>query len=162
MTDHPKHDGCRHDAVSKPSRKAIAQAVATARGRSAQQGLRWTAQRQRALELLLDAGRPVKAYDLVPLFKAGAVTAPPTIYRALEILVELGVAHRIPSLNAYTVCHASDEHHAASFLICDCCGGVEEIVPPTDAILAAIQDQSAFTTTSVTVEARGRCVSCQH
>jgi Fur family transcriptional regulator, zinc uptake regulator len=161
MPDHAKAETCHHHAAAKPTRKALAAAIASAKDRSHEQGVRWTAQRERALELLLDAGGPVKAYDLVPVFKSGATTAPPTIYRALETLVELGVAHRIPSLNAYTACHVDGEEHAASFLICDCCGGVEEMIPPTDAILAAIKAQSGFKTTSITVEARGRCARCQ-
>jgi len=161
MPELTKGHACNHHAPRKPTRKALAAAITAAKGRCQKQGVRWTPQRERALELLLDAGGPVKAYDLVPVFKAGVSTAPPTIYRALETLVELGVAHRIPSLNAYTACHIEDDEHAASFLICDCCGGVEEVRPPTEAVLAAVALQSDFKVSSITVEARGRCSRCQ-
>jgi len=161
MSDLVKNHACEHGASRKPSRKALAAAISAAKGRSTKRGIRWTPQRERALELLVDAGGPVKAYDLVPLFKVGVSTAPPTIYRALETLVELGVAHRIPSLNAYTACHIEDEGHSASFLICDCCGGIQEIRPPTAALLAAIGDQSDFQVGAITVEAQGICSRCQ-
>lgn len=159
--DRAKTEPCSHRAAHKPSPRVLAAAIAVAERRCLQHGIRWTPQRERALELLIEAGGPVKAYDLIPLFKAGTSTAPPTIYRALDTLVDLGLAHRIASLNAYTACHFNGEGHAASFLICDCCGGVEEIVPPTDHLLAAIKEQSAFKAAAITVEASGRCARCQ-
>ena len=161
MSDAAKFDACHHHRAPKLSRKALATAIAQAKDRSYRRGVRWTALRQRALELLLEAGGPVKAYDLVPLLKAGASAAPPTIYRALDTLVDLGVAHRIASLNAYTACHVGREDHSASFLICDCCGGVEEMASPTDEIGSAIKAQSQFRTVSIMVEAHGTCGRCQ-
>ena len=79
---------------------------------------RLTEPRRRALEMLLRAGQPVKAYDLLPKFHAGGRAAkPPTVYRALEFLERHGLAHRIESLNAYVACRRVGETHAAAFLI---------------------------------------------
>lgn len=160
MSEHGSTEACSHRPAPKPSRKVLANTIALAKSRCGPHGVRWTAQRERALELLIGAGGPVKAYDLVPTFKAGASTAPATIYRALETLVELGVAHRIPSLNAFTACYASEESHSASFLICDCCGGVEEVALPTADLLTAIK-ASGFTASALTIEAAGRCARCK-
>jgi Fur family zinc uptake transcriptional regulator len=64
-------------------------------------GLNLTPIRANALRLIADAGRPVKAYDLLDRMKAtheGA--APPTVYRALDFLLEHGFIHKLSSINA--------------------------------------------------------------
>ncbi len=84
---------------------------------------RLTAPRRRVLELLLQAGQPVKAYDLIASFAVeGPPAKPPTVYRALDFLEKQGFAHRIESLNSYVACRKEADGHAAAFLICDCCG----------------------------------------
>jgi Fur family zinc uptake transcriptional regulator len=56
------------------------------------------------------------------------ITAPPTVYRALNRLVDEGLAHRVESLNAYVACaHSQHGEGAAIFSICQECGAVEEI-----------------------------------
>jgi len=152
---------CAHPAGEKPSRAAIHTALAAASARCQASNQRWTPQRERALELLLEAGGPVKAYDLLAQFKEGGQTAPPTVYRALDTLVSLGLAHRIASLNAYTACHLTAEGHSPSFLICDCCGAAEEFDTPTGEVLAAIRAHSAFQPAHIAVEAHGRCATCR-
>lgn len=158
---HVKADPCEHRHAARLSAKALAAALQKGRERCEAAGLRWTSLRERALELLLAADAPVKAYDLIANFKTDAATAPPTVYRALDALVDLKLAHRIPSINSYVACHREDDGHVASFLICDCCGAVEEVETPTDQLLAAISDQSDFRTSSLTLEAHGRCRACQ-
>jgi len=152
---------CAHHGSAKPAKAVIRAAMAAARERCLAANQRWTEQRQRAFELLLEAGGPIKAYDILAQFKAGAHTAPPTVYRALDTLVSLGLAHRIASLNAYTACRVDAEGHSASFLICDCCGAAEEIATPTGGVLEAIRAQSDFDPAHITVEAHGRCKACQ-
>jgi Fur family transcriptional regulator, zinc uptake regulator len=152
---------CDHHAQHRPSQATIRNAVELGRARCLAASQRWTAQRQRTFELLLEAGGPIKAYDLIAQFKTGAQTAPPTVYRALEALVGLGLVHRIASLNAYTACHLDAEGHSASFLICDCCGAAEEIAAPTGDVLDAIRTQSGFEPAHITIEAHGRCQHCQ-
>jgi Fur family zinc uptake transcriptional regulator len=152
---------CAHHGSAKPNKAEIKAAMAMARDRCVAANQRWTAQRQRAFELLLEAGGPIKAYDILAQFKAGAHTAPPTVYRALDTLVSLGLAHRIASLNAYTACSVDAQGHSASFLICDCCGAAEEIATPAGGVLEAIRVQSDFSPSRITIEAHGRCKACQ-
>jgi Fur family zinc uptake transcriptional regulator len=154
-------DICHHGHGPKPTKAALAATMKDARRRCEGAGLRWTAQRERTLEMLFLAGGPVKAYDLIGDFKVGASTAPPTVYRALDALVLLGLAHRIPSINSYVACHRDADGHVASFLICECCGAVEEVSTPTDAVLVSIANQSAFKAASLTIEAHGHCTRCQ-
>jgi Fur family zinc uptake transcriptional regulator len=136
-------------------------AVERAKAQCADAGVRWTPARERALELLLQAGVPVKAYDLIDGFKADGATTPPTVYRSLDALVDAGLAHRIPSLNAFVACRHPHTPHAASFLICDLCRSVEEVTAPREAILAAFRESSFFRPSGLVVEIYGRCERCQ-
>ncbi|RFF26323.1 MULTISPECIES: Fur family transcriptional regulator [unclassified Wenzhouxiangella] len=96
--------------------------------RCRQRGLRLTPTRRRVLELVLSAEGPVKAYDLLDQLKAEQPNAaPPTIYRALEFLLENHFIHRLESLNAFVSCFHPAESHQGQFLICDECQTVTEI-----------------------------------
>lgn len=151
---------CEHENHGKPDRSAVEAGLEAGKARCLAANQRWTPQRERALELLLEAGGPVKAYDLLAQFKTGGQTAPPTVYRALDALAALGLVHRIASLNAYTACHVGHGDHAASFLICDCCGAAEEFAAPTAAVFEAIRAGTRFNPDYVAVEAHGRCQAC--
>ena len=57
-------------------------------------GARLTDLRRQVLGLILDAGGPAGAYDLLDRLRATRVgAAPPTVYRALEFLLENGLIH---------------------------------------------------------------------
>ncbi len=125
-------------------------------------GQKLTAPRRRVLELLLEAGQPVKAYDLIAAFGTdGEPAKPPTVYRALEFLSKQGFAHRIESLNAYIACGGAADGHAAAFLICDCCGRTREIVPVGADEIARLAGTQGFTLKTLTVEAHGLCNDCE-
>jgi Fur family zinc uptake transcriptional regulator len=126
-------------------------------------GESFTPLRRRVLELLLDQHGPAKAYDLLPLLDSDKGTAkPPTIYRALEFLVRVGLAHRIESLNAFVACDVGACARSTIFLICEKCGAAEEfdaghaLVDLTD---AAKRDGFAISRTMI--EASGVCSACQ-
>ena len=154
---------CAHTHAAEPGLhgKGLDAALAAADRRCAEIGERLTTARRRALELLLSAGQPVKAYDLMAGFGAEGETAkPPTVYRALEFLARTGLAHRIESLNAYMACRLGDSQHAAGFLICDCCGATREIEPLAASEVREAANASGYVLTSVTVEAHGLCPEC--
>ena len=92
-------------------------------------GQRRPVPRRRVYELLLQGGGPVKAYDLMEVYSDVRTAKPPTVYRALEHLEQIGLVHRIASLNAYVACGADEGEHAPAFLICDCCGSAQEFEP---------------------------------
>ena len=59
-------------------------------------GVRFTPIRRRVLELIAENGGGLKAYDLLDqLSTEHAAARPPTVYRALEFLIEQGLVHRI-------------------------------------------------------------------
>ena len=152
---------CQHDAVPSLAPDALARAMADAEARSLANGQRWTEPRRRVLELLLKQGAPVKAYDLMAAYGDGEAAKPTTVYRALEFLESLHLAHRIPSLNAYVACdHVAGDHHAA-FMICDCCGGTQEFQPVLDKSALNAASKQDFTIKSVALEVRGLCHACR-
>jgi Fur family zinc uptake transcriptional regulator len=153
---------CGHDHDTQGLRdEALEQALSQAQRRCAEGDQRLTPQRRRVLELLLAAGQPVKAYDLIAGFGEGGEPAkPPTVYRALEFLQKQGFAHRIESLNAYVACRREADGHAAAFLICDCCGATREEAMPAGEI-SALGEAAGYQLVGVTVEAHGLCGDCR-
>ena len=141
--------------------EALAAALAEAERRCVAAGERLTTPRRRVLELLLEAGQPVKAYDLMAdVGPPGETAKPPTVYRALEFLARTGLAHRIESLNAYMACRVGSNAHAAGFLICDCCGAAREIQPMTPTEVQRAAEDAGYVLAGITVEAHGLCANC--
>ncbi|HEY1224283.1 MAG TPA: Fur family transcriptional regulator [Brevundimonas sp.] len=155
--------GCDHDHHDpKPTPASVDRALGRAEDRCVAEGERMTAPRRRVLELLLEAGEPVKAYDLIARFGGdGQAAKPPTVYRALEFLERKGMAHRIASISAYVACTGGDKAHAAAFLICDCCGATEEVTPPEAEGLALAAAHAGYAIERTTIEAHGRCPACR-
>ena len=79
---------CPHDRETAPPTAAqVDRALAAAAARVAAAGERLTQPRRRVLALLLAAGAPAKAYDLVANFHPDPrVAKPATVYRALQFL----------------------------------------------------------------------------
>ena len=93
-----------------------------------ERGLRLTYLRKRVLELVWEAHKPIGAYTVLDkLSEDGRKAAPPTVYRALDFLLEEGFVHRLTSLNAFVGC--SDPGHSVygQFLICSECAEVREM-----------------------------------
>jgi Fur family transcriptional regulator, zinc uptake regulator len=113
------------------------------------------------VDALRGAGRPVSAYELIEQVREHGVTAPPTVYRALQRLIDDGLAHRLESLNAFVACN--HPHHAskAVFAICDTCGAVTEF-DSASAIktLQGWAKAAEFQVRTMTLELRGKCKNC--
>ena len=100
-----------------------------------------------------------------PVPRPGA--APPTVYRALDFLLEQGLIHKLERLNAYIGCvdaghgQAHEHHHPHQFLICRTCGATVEIADHgiAHAIEAAAR-RAGFALAEATVEIEGTCANC--
>ena len=146
---------------SAPAERAVLDELSAAERRCEDASEKLTPGRRRVLQLLLEAGRPVKAYDLIAAFgEDGSAAKPPTVYRALEFLEKQGFAHRIESLNAYVACRHGDKAHVAAFLICDCCKSSREIETPGLGELSALGTAQGFALSGVTIEGHGLCAAC--
>ncbi len=128
-----------------------------------QRGLRFTALRQRVLALVWHSHKPVGAYEiLAKLGEEGRKAAPPTVYRALEFLIEAGLVHRLDSLNAFIGCTDPERSHAGQFLICRECHTVAEL---DDRDIDLLVEQKARTAGFVAehqmLEVQGLCSECR-
>ncbi|HVV32850.1 MAG TPA: transcriptional repressor [Vitreimonas sp.] len=137
-----------------------AELIAEAEQRCAEAGETLTPLRRRVLELLIDQPGPAKAYDL--LHQLSAQAKPPTIYRALDFLVRLGLAHRIESLNAFVSCGVGACARSTMFLICEKCGAAEEFDAGHALVdLSDAAKKDGFSIRRTMIEASGVCSSCQ-
>lgn len=116
----------------------------------------------RAVAVALREGRcPLGAYDLVDLLKDQGITAPTTVYRALDRLMKLGIVHRLESLNAYVLCARDAPHGPTVFAICEVCGNVDEFTDGhVSKRLSAWANAAMFIVKTTTIELRGRCRNC--
>lgn len=128
-----------------------------------ERGARLTELRRQVLQLVWRGHEPVGAYAILEaLRRSHPGAAPPTVYRALEFLIEHGLIHRIESLNAYVGCSRPERPHVSQFLICGRCGAAAELDEP--AIANAVLRRAGelgFAVERQTIEVRGFCPRCR-
>ncbi|MBO1255800.1 transcriptional repressor [Alteromonas sp. 5E99-2] len=134
-----------------------------ARAYCEQRGARFTPLREKVYALMLEKHGPVGAYELLDELKETETGAkPPTVYRALDFLLDIGFIHRLESSNAFVACHHFGCAHPVQFLICDSCGFVTEIQSEgLEETLTAQASQHGFKISKQTIEAHGLCAECQ-
>ncbi|MEQ8483209.1 MAG: Fur family transcriptional regulator [Pseudomonadales bacterium] len=148
-------------------------ATATARAEStllrhaeavcAERGVSFTPIRRDVYELLSRHDRPVGAYELLEELKTLRPRAAPiTVYRALDFLLEAGLAHKINALNAFTACRGSEQDHRGLILICSKCSSVIELEDRRveNSIKRSAADLE-FQTGDEPVEVVGTCGRCR-
>lgn len=124
-------------------------------------GGRLTPLRRRVLTLLLESSGPAKAYDLLSKLGEAGAAKPPSVYRSLDFLLEMGLAHKIESLNAFVACGHWDHRHGAVFLICDQCGEAGELHgEECMTVLSAAVASVSFRPRTAIIEVRGLCRTC--
>jgi Fur family zinc uptake transcriptional regulator len=145
-------------------RQAIEAELDAATQACARNSAQLTELRRQVLSLVLEAESPSTAYQLLDRLKEtrkGA--APPTIYRALDFLLEQRLIHKVERLNAFIPCTEADHHHLhpVQFLICRQCGTVDEI---EDRAVSNALDRAAaqkgFRPGKAVVELDGTCAAC--
>ncbi len=127
-----------------------------------QRGEKLTDQRREVLALLLAAPGSLKAYDiLATLQKSKPNAAPPTVYRALDFLLSVGLAHKLESLNAFVACRDFSTPHHGVMLICQRCHGVTELHDHAVAMsLARDAASTGFVVAAQDIELHGICRNC--
>ena len=145
------HDQCVHQALENARQVCI------------ESGARLTWIRHRILELIWSSHTPVLAYELLKIIRLEKPNAePPTVYRALEFLLDQNLIHKIESLNAYAGCPHPNVPHNGLFLICTECREVAEMdIPDINKTLAEETGKSGFRMEQQTMEILGVCPACQ-
>lgn len=151
-----------HDHANTPCSPQDAEAfLVEAEKLVSAKGQKLTPIRRKVLQLLLQSEEPAKAYDLLANLDGEGAAKPPTVYRALDFLQEMGLAHKIESLNAYVACGHANHEHSAVFLICQSCGGAEELhAVATSEALSKETNSAGFVIQNAVIEARGTCRKC--
>ncbi len=152
---HPHEHRHEHDA---------ARFVAVVEASCAARGLRLTAPRREVLALLAAHAQPVKAYELLEQLRLRHPSAaPPTVYRALDFLLQHGFIHRLDSINAFVSCHHPEQAHQVPFLICDVCQQAEELCDGgrVARLIAGEAERRGFAPRAQTLEVHGTCGRCR-
>jgi Fur family transcriptional regulator, zinc uptake regulator len=145
-------------------RRAIGVRLDTAAAACAARGARLTALRRQVLGLIFEAEGPLTAYQLLDRLKETRERAvPPTVYRALDFLMEQRLVHKLERLNAFIPCAEGGHDHPAQFLICRQCGTVAEIEDRAAAqALEHAAERQGFHPGTTVVEIEGTCAACFH
>lgn len=122
--------------------------------------------REQVLRLVLEYGKPLGAYTLMDMLEARSGrqrVAPPTVYRALDFLLEYRLIHKIHSLNAYLGNASPKDESCAVLLICAACGAAEELHSNTiQQTINLSASQHRFAVEKQVFEIMGRCNLCRH
>lgn len=90
-------------------------------------GYKTTRQRKLVLQMLDEAQGPLSPYDIQGLLQArGKHVNRVTIYRVLDLLCSLNLAHKVPSTGRFIRCSLDAQEGCHRFLICQRCGMVCE------------------------------------
>ncbi len=128
-----------------------------------QRKVRLTPQRLEVLKLMLQQRSAISAYNLLDLLRIVEPQAkPPTVYRALDFLLDQGFIHRVESANSYILCHQfSKPIHTSAMFICNRCKQVtEHSTKRVEKTLQKLAQELGFTLHHSVVEAHGLCINC--
>lgn len=124
--------------------------------------IRMTQSRREVARIIASSNCAIGAYDI--LEKLSDVLdnpKPPTVYRAIDFLMENQFIHKVESLNAFIACNTDHRHSGAQFLVCDTCGRVEEAhICSMPASLASSVKKTGFVADSWNLEVHGKCEIC--
>ncbi len=135
-----------------------------ASGRLARHDYRYTAGRQRLIEALAGAGRPVTLSDITSSDPGLAISS---TYRNLEVLERSGVVNRISiggDRARFELAEPLLSHH--HHLVCVACGVIEdirlddEVEDLVDRSLGEAARRAAFTPLRHLVDLHGHCFRC--
>ena len=161
MSKHCTHSG--ETSCALPISEQISDVLEQAEVICAARNLRFTQSRRRVLELVCQYSQPVGAYALLDdLRKDGHSAAPPTVYRALDFLLDNGLIHRLATNNTYLACAHPQKHHEGVFLVCSSCGDTQEV--HTKGVIDTVKRNAkdyGFTVRHATVEVSGECKQCR-
>jgi len=123
---------------------------------------RVTPPRIAAFEIIRKEKQPITAYELLAKMALYLPNPkPPTAYRALEFLEEMGIINRIDSLNAYML-RKRRESTVVVYAICVECGFVEEVgATYADAYNWNATHHNEWLMLDSKVETRGICRKCE-
>lgn len=125
---------------------------------------RLTPIREQVLRCVWSSHRAIGAYSIIHELakQSSKAPAPPTVYRALDFLLDSGLIHRVNSLNAFIGCSSPGHPQNSPLLICRLCQNTLELVSTSlDSALAQAAAAQSFTLEQASIEVSGVCQHCQ-
>ena len=118
------------------------------------------------MNLLGKTKGPLSAYAILDQLHDSGFRGPAEVYRALEKLMELGLVHRLESLNAFVACQQRTCDHQSKktiiFTICEICGSVQELVNNgLEHLVRSLEKDIDFLTNRSVIELKGICSTCK-
>lgn len=125
-------------------------------------GKKFGANQTLVLDALLLNHQASSAYEIVEcIAKTNKRLQPVQVYRALDTLINMGLVHRVQSMNAYIACTSDEEHHIPQLLFCSSCKRVAELTNNTiSSLISKTVKQAQFKLDYGLVELVGLCPEC--
>ncbi len=101
------------------------------------------------------------AYEILDRLRPEGFKAPAQVYRALNQLLDIGLIHKVESINAFVACNQHHQDGSSILAICDSCGAVKEIASME--FVEKIKDfgnRNNFHSRELAIELKGRCSHC--
>jgi Fur family transcriptional regulator, zinc uptake regulator len=114
------------------------------------------------LACLRKAKEPMSAYAILDHVRIAGISHPPTVYRALNELMQKGMVHKLESRSAFVACGHGGCDGKFAFAICRHCGKVVEIPlshKDRARLLALAPEEIA--PEQITLELAGVCERCR-
>lgn len=114
------------------------------------------------LTCLRTVGEPMSAYAILDRVRKSGISHPPTVYRALNDLMQKGMVHRLESRSAFVACGHGACDGKFAFAICRTCDKVLEVSLNDDdqaRLLGLVPAE--ISPEQVAVEIVGLCQTCR-
>ena len=119
--------------------------------------------RKQVFEIIIKNNKPIKAYQILDEIRniTNKPSHPPTVYRAIDFLIENGFVHKLNSINSFVGCFHPKTHEECYFLICKKCNLYQECCD--DSLKDRISKTAVhnnFIISNTTLEIEGHCLDC--
>ena len=119
---------------------------------------RLTPIRKHIYKCLLEADAPLGAYEILGMLNGVGASKPPTVYRALDWLIEVGLAKKIESVSKYIAKTSPEKTEQTALLLCKTCGNAEPFDPgPALESLGNFAKSRGFQENQTVIEIIGQC-----
>ena len=143
--------------------EAVERQLRRAEAICAERGTRFTPMRREVYRFLLEAAQPRTAYALIDMLSARCArrVSPPTVYRALDFLVDQGLVLHLQTCNAYLAC--AQPYAVADRIVFLCTGCGRAFVADGEAAMSAVcaaAREQGFAPLAAVLEVPGVCRDC--
>jgi Fur family zinc uptake transcriptional regulator len=138
--------------------------IDTVVGLSKARGERMTSVRRDVIVAMSKLKEPQGAYKILAELnkKRNPKLSAMSLYRTLDFLTELSIVIKLPSQNAFALCAVQNHDHSHLMIICDGCGGTQEVDDNTvSKKLQTLATKHGHTLKHQVMELHGLCARCE-